>query len=235
MAAMPRRFYREVVVARAPEGHVVRLDERALRSPAGNPFGLPTVRLAEAIAEEWRAQGDEIRPATMPLMQLAATAIDRVAPAPHETIEAIAAYAETDLLCYWAAEPTTLVERQQRLWQPILDWASLALDAPFAVATGVVPRPQPAGALSAVRATLAGRDPFGLAALGSLTAASGSVILALAVLAGRLDAETAFALSQLDESFQIERWGEDAAAAARRAELRAEVQVAARFLALLEA
>ncbi len=233
--AAPRRFYREVAVVRLPESHVVRLDDRVLRSPAGKPFELPTAALAEAIAAEWRAQGDKILSASMPLMQLAATAIDRIAPAPAETVAAIAGYAETDLLCYRAEEPAALVERQQRLWQPILDWAGLYLDAPFVVATGVVHQPQPAAVPSAVRAALADLDPFRLAALAALTGAAGSVVLALAVHAGRIDAETAFPLSQLDESFQIERWGEDAEAARRRAALRAELLGAARFLALLEA
>jgi chaperone required for assembly of F1-ATPase len=231
----PRRFYREVAVARAPGGHVVRLDDRVLHSPAGRPFELPTEALAEAIAAEWRAQGDRIAPESMPLMQLAATAIDRIALAPEETVAAIAGYAETDLLCYRAEEPAALVERQQRLWQPILDWAGLHLDATFVVANGVAYRPQPATVLSAVRAALANLEPFRLSAVAALTGAAGSVVLALAVNAGRIDAGTAFALSQLDESFQAERWGEDAEAARRRAAVRAELLETARFLALLEA
>lgn len=233
--AAPRRLYREVAVARVPGSHVVRLDDRVLLSPGGRALDLPTARLAEAIAEEWRAQGDRIAPATMPLMQLVATAVDRVAPAAPETVAAIAGYAETDLLCYRAETPAALVERQQRLWQPILDWAALHLDASFTVATGLVPRPQPPAVLAAVQAALRELGPFRLAGLGSLTAATGSVVLALAVAAGRIDAEAAFDLSQLDESFQIERWGEDAEAARRRAALRAEILAVARFLALLEA
>lgn len=230
-----RRPYREVAVARLPEGHGVRLDDRALLSPAGRALVLPTAALAEAIAEEWRAQGDRISPPTMPLMQFATTAVDKVAAAPVDTVAAIAAYAETDLLCYRAEAPAALVERQQRLWQPILDWAALHLDASFAVVTGIQPRPQPPAVLAAVRGAIARLDPFRLAALASLTGATGSVVLALAIAAGRIDAETAFALSQLDESFQIERWGEDAEAARRRASLRLDILMAARFLALLEA
>lgn len=229
-----RRPYREVAVARLPEGHGVRLDDRALLSPAGRALVLPTAALAEAIAEEWRAQGDRISPPTMPLMQFAATAVDKVAPAAVDTVAAIAAYAETDLLCYRAEAPAALVERQQRLWQPILDWAALHLDASFAVVTGIQPRPQPPAVLAAVQGAVAQLDPFRLAALASLTGATGSVVLALAIAAGRIDAETAFALSQLDESFQIERWGEDAEAARRRGNLRLDILMAARFLALLE-
>jgi chaperone required for assembly of F1-ATPase len=232
---MVRRFYRQVAVACLPEGYVVRLDDRVLRSPAGNAFAMPNAALAEAIAGEWRVQGDKIAPATMPLMQLAATAIDRIAPVSAETVAAIVGYAETDLLCYRAAEPAALVERQQRLWQPILDWAGIYLDAPFIVTTGIMHRPQPAAVGVAVRAALAELEPLRLAALAAIAGTVGSAVLAIAVHAGRIDAETAFVLSQLDESFQIERWGEDAETAGRRAQLRAELLDAARFLALLKA
>jgi chaperone required for assembly of F1-ATPase len=230
---LSRRFYRAVTVAAAPDGFRIKLDERTLRSPANREFVLPTRGLAEAIAEEWRAQGDKIAPATMPLMQIAATAVDQVAAAPADTAAAIVGYAGTDLLCYRAEAPAALVERQQRLWQPILDWAALHLDAPFVVTAGVMHRPQPEAALAVVQAAIAGFDPFRLAALSLLTAATGSVVLALAVRAGRIDPDAAAALSQLDESFQAEQWGEDAEALGRRVSLQADILAAGRFLALL--
>jgi chaperone required for assembly of F1-ATPase len=232
---LSRRFYRAVTVAPAPDGFRIKLDERGLRSPARRELVLPTRALAEAIAEEWRAQGDEIVPATMPLMQIAATAVDRVAAMPAETAAAIVSYAGADLLCYRAEAPAALVERQQRLWQPILDWAALHLDAPFVVTTGVMHRPQPQAALAAVQAAIAGLDPFRLAALSLVTAAAGSVVLALAVRAGRIDPATAAALSQLDERFQAEQWGEDVEALIRRESLQADILAAGRFLALLGA
>lgn len=231
----PKRFYRAATAEAVPRGYAIRLDARMLKSPAGRPLLLPTAALAAAIAAEWHSQGERIVPASMPLMQLAATAVDRVAPAPEETVATIAGCAATDLLCYRAEGPAPLVERQHYHWQPILDWAALHLDARFRVTTGVVPLDQPAPALAAVRAALAALDPFRLAALSVLTQATGSAILTLALRVGRIDAATAFALSQLDASFQIERWGEDAEAARGRAAIKADIEAAARFLALLDA
>lgn len=221
-------------MARLPEGFAVLLDGRRLQSPANRPLLLPTAALAEAIAAEWAAQGEKILPASMPLMQIAATAVDRVAPTAAETAAAIARYAETDLLCYRADGPPALVERQQRQWQPILDWVALALDAPFRVTAGVVPLTQPAAVGTAVSAQLAQLDPFRLAALSVATAAMGSVVLALALEAGRIDAGAAAELSQLDERFQAEQWGSDAEAAARRAAQTAEIEAVERFIRLLE-
>ncbi len=230
----PKRFYRAAKAEAVPGGHQIRLDDRLLKSPGGNPFLLPTAALADAIAEEWQSQGERIVPASMPLMQLAATAIDRVEPALAETIAGIGSYATTDLLCYRAEEPAALVERQQRLWQPLLDWAALHLDAGFRVTAGVVPLDQPPATLAAVHAALGALDHFRLAALSVLTQATGSAVLAMALQGGRIDAETAFELSQLDETFQIERWGEDAEAMRRRTLVKSDIAAAGRFLSLLE-
>lgn len=230
-----KRFYGEATARGEAGGHGIALDGKSLRSPAGKPFLLPSPTLAEAIAAEWQAQGEQVVPATMPLTQLAATAIDRIAGAEAETVAAVAGYGATDLLCYRAEGPRELVERQERLWQPLVDWARLHFDAPLIVAAGVVPRPQPAEALKAIEAAVAALDTFRLTALASATGAAGSVILGLALVERRLAAAEVYELSQLDESFQIEKWGEDAEAARRRADLKAEIEAAERFLVLLEA
>ncbi|MFZ5792160.1 MAG: ATP12 family chaperone protein [Pseudomonadota bacterium] len=230
-----KRFYRDAAACSEAGGHGILLDGKSLKSPAGKRFLLPSAALAEAIATEWRDQGEKIVPVTMPLMQLAATAIDRVTEARAETVATVAGFGATDLLCYRAESPRELVERQERLWQPLVDWARLHLDAPLVVVAGVVPRPQPREALKAIEAAVAALDAFRLTALASATGAAGSVILGLALIERRLPAIEVYELSQLDESFQIEKWGEDAEAARRRADLKAEIEAAEQFLTLLEA
>jgi chaperone required for assembly of F1-ATPase len=211
----------------------VALDGKAVRTPAKVELRLPGVALAAAIAAEWDAQQDEIRPATMPLFRLAATAIDRTAAQRALVVAETAGYAGTDLVCYRAESPPALAARQHAMWQPLIDWAALRYDAPLAVTTGIVPAPQSPAALRAFAAIVAAQDDFRLTALHTLTAACGSLVIALAILEGQLDAEAAFAASQLDESFQIETWGEDAEVAARRHALAADIAAAVRFIALL--
>ncbi|QEX21915.1 ATPase [Hypericibacter adhaerens] len=206
-----------------------------MRSPAGRPFLLPTAGLAEAIAAEWQSQGEQIKPASMPLMQLAATAIDRVADEPGATVKGIAGFAETDLVCYRAEGPRSLFERQEQLWQPLVDWVRLQYDAPLIVVTGIMPRSQPPEALRAIEAAVAALEPFRLTALAAATAAAGSVVLGLALLEGRLTGAEVHDLSLLDETYQTERWGVDEEAARRQADLKAEIQSAERFLTLLSA
>jgi len=228
-----KRVYREVRIAPAGDGWCIRLDARQLQTPARMPLALPAEPLAAAIAAEWDAQVDSIVPATMPLMRLAATAIDRVAPSRQQVVDEVVGYAETDLVCYRAERPDDLVARQAAIWQPLVDWATLRFDAPLQVTTGVTPRPQPRGVAAALRSVVAPMDVFRLSALHGATTACGSLVIALALAERRLDAEAAWQASQLDETYQMEKWGADPEAVKRRDELKRDIQSIARFLELL--
>jgi chaperone required for assembly of F1-ATPase len=224
-----KRVYKSAAVLPAEAGYAVALDARRVKTPGRRDLVLPTERLAAAIAEEWNAQTGEIRPAQMPLSRLANTAIDRT-PAHHDKIvEEVANYAGTDLVCYRAERPPALAARQHAAWQPLLEWAAGRFDAPLEVVNGILPRTQPARSLKSFALAVAEHDDFALTALHAATTACGSLVIALALFAGRLDAEGAFAASQLDESHEIEKWGEDSEAAERRRALAADIAAAARF------
>lgn len=224
-----KRVYDSAAVTEAEGGWGISLDGRPLRTP----LVLPTQALAEAIAAEWNAQGESVEPATMPLTRLASTARDRVASQREAVIDEIAAYGASDLLCYRAEHPQALVQRQAEAWQPLLDWAARRYDAPLAVTSGVLPVAQAPQSLAALRAAVADYDSFALAVLHAATHASGSLILALALATGHLDAAAMAEVSQLDETYQAEKWGQDAEAEERLAGLRAQLRDAERFLGLL--
>jgi chaperone required for assembly of F1-ATPase len=227
-----KRFYKQVDSAAGPEGFAIRLDGKPVKTPIGRRLEVPAPALAEAIVAEWLAQEAEVRPASMPLTQLASTALDRVGPERAAIAAQMMDYAGTDLLCYRADFPPDLAERQARHWQPLLDWADEALGSRLTVTAGIVAVTQPEPALTALRAHLDGLDVWRLTAAQSACAATGSLVLALALTAGRIDAAQAFALAHLDEDYQIEKWGEDYEAADRRAALRADLAAAERLLAL---
>ena len=228
-----KRFYAHASVRATADGHAVELDGKPLRTPAKAPLVVPSAALAQAIAEEWGAQGEEVKPAELPLTRLAGTAIDLVTPRRAEVVAEVARYAGTDLVCYRAGHPPELATRQHVAWQPLIDWATLRYDAPLDVTAGVVPIAQATGTLRAFTAAVDAYSPLELAALHLATAACGSLIVALALLEGRLDAEEAFAASQLDETFEIELWGEDAEQMQRRAALMDDIALAARLVRLL--
>jgi chaperone required for assembly of F1-ATPase len=225
-----KRFYQAVAIAAAAGGHRLLLDGRPLRTPGRRELILPSAALAEALADEWRAQDETIRPDAMPLTRLANTAQDRMPELRAAAIDEAVGYAGTDLLCYRAATPLALVERQQRLWQPLLDWAASAFGTRLAVTTTLLPVTQPDAALRGLRAAVEAQGDWPLVGLHAATTALGSLVLGLALTRGRIDAEQALAASLLDELFEIERWGKDAETERRHGALRREVESAARFL-----
>jgi chaperone required for assembly of F1-ATPase len=231
-----KRFWDAAAVDRTAKGHAILLDGKPMRLPSGSPLVVGPARLARAIAEEWRAagggKGGEMSFKDTPLTRLAGTALERIAPDPAPTIDAIARYGETDLLCYRAATPQSLVHRQHQRWQPWLDWAALAYDAPLRVTTGVAYVKQHRDSVAALRRAVAALDVDALAGLGIAVPALGSLVLGLALAAGEVDAETAFSLGALDELFQAEQWGDDYEAVDRRTSMLADIVLAARYVDL---
>jgi chaperone required for assembly of F1-ATPase len=234
---MKRFWEAALAVPRVEGGYGVVLDGRPLRLPGGSILATEKRRLAEAIAEEWHkaggAKGGEMRQEDVPLTRILASAQERIAPDPKPMVEGIVQYGVTDLLCY-RTEDHRLAARQAEAWQPLLDWAALALDAPLRVTQGVMPVAQPPESLAALQAAVARHHAAGLAALGVAVPALGSLVLGLALSLGRLSAAEAHRLAILDELFQEEFWGSDPETVARRQSRLDDVQLAERFMALVE-
>ena len=228
-----KRFYKQAGVVPVAAGHGVTLDGRLVKTPGKRDLVVPSPALAAAMAAEWKAQQGEIRREAMPLTRLAGVTIDRSSIEREAVVSQVAHHAGTDLVCYRATHPPALAARQQMVWQPLIDWATERYAAPLVVTNGVIPTGQPAASLAAFADAVAAHDDFSLTALHAATTACGSLVIALALLEERLDAGDAFAASQLDESFQIESWGEDGEQGKRRAALAAEIAAAAEFASRL--
>jgi chaperone required for assembly of F1-ATPase len=230
-----RRFYKETSAAEEGSTHIVRLDQRTLRTPAGQQLKLPTKALAEAIAAEWGAQGEFIVPTSMPLTQLAFAAIDHTPQRREQLVDYIAKFAETDLVCHRAEAPAPLVARQSMLWDPLVAWGASDLGAMLPVVVGVTPALVHSETLETLRARAGACDDFQLTALAHAAGAAGSAIIAFAMLHSRLDAAAAFTASALDDIWSLDNWGEDAVARSRLERLRGEFDAVSRFFAALSA
>ena len=226
------RFYRDVVVEKAGEAYRILLDGKPLRTPVGAPFLLPNETLAQAVADEWQAQGEKFNAESLHLTKLANTAIDRVAANREAWIEQILAFARSDLLCYRAIAPQGLVARQAAQWDPLLQWARARYGAQLRTATGIGFVEQPPEAIEGLARALEGHDDFALAALHAAATLTGSAIIALGLSEERLGAEEAFAAAELDEIYQAERWGQDSDALIRSQKKATELTNIARFFRL---
>jgi chaperone required for assembly of F1-ATPase len=226
-----KRFYKTVTVS---EAHGILLDGRTVKTPLKAVVALPNAALAEAVAAEWRAQDKLINPAFMPMTKLANTAIDRATAERAAVVKEIVDYAGSDLVCYWAATPPELVQRQSQHWQVIVDWAEATLGAKFKIARGITHVPQSAAAIAAVQCFVEVQDQWRLTALYLLTTLTGSTLLSCMALVGALAPDAAWAAAHVDEDYQIENWGLDWEAEQRLTSRRNEFNGLVRFVSLLD-
>jgi chaperone required for assembly of F1-ATPase len=228
-----RRFYAAATAAEDAGAHIVRLDQRTLKTPAGKPLHMPTRALAEAVAAEWDAQAEIIAPSTMPITRFAFAAIDLMATKRDDLARDLAQYIETDLVAHRADAPPGLVARQSEHWDPIVAWAERRFGIAVPVVTGIIPA-APASQHRAVLEREIGKlDHLHAMALAQGVTLAGSVLIGFALVEGELDAEAAFAAAALDNLWSLENWGEDAEARARLDHQRAEFAALQRFVASL--
>ncbi|MEJ5975265.1 ATP12 family protein [Novosphingobium sp. PS1R-30] len=227
-----KRFYKQVSVGQNEEGWRVLLDGRGLKTVSGRAQVLPTQALAEALAEEWADQGDEIDPASFVLRDMADYAIDVVGQDRSDAIRSLVAYAGTDTLCYRAEPDEPLHERQLEVWEPLLHAAEQRWDVHFERIDGIMHRPQPAATLTRMEAVLAAESDHVLAAVNTLTNLASSLVIALAALAPEADAEALWDVANLEEDWQASLWGKDAEAEERRAQRLAVFETAMRYARL---
>ena len=228
-----KRFWESAEGRAIDGGFAVFLDARMVKTPAKKELVVPTLALASAIAKEWDAQVETINPTTMPMTRSANVAIDKVATQFSEVAEIVASYGESDLICYLAEGPQELIERQKRVWQPLLDRTEKEIGVSLAVGSGVVPISQEVSQIQKLKNTVAGYDSFELTALHELVSLSGSLVIGLAAMRDWAPDEELWAASRVDEDWQIEAWGEDEEAqAVERAKWAAFAQ-AKQFAALL--
>ncbi|OYV35117.1 MAG: hypothetical protein B7Z81_09140 [Acidocella sp. 20-61-6] len=232
-----KRIWKSVDTIEATNGFNVLLDGKPIKKPSGTPLTIPFSALAEAVAEEWRGaglDGGDIKPDDLPLTRMATTAIDRVATSYNEIIDQLVSYGLNDALCYRTETPASLAALEQSQWQPWLTWAAETYGVVLNTGFGITPIAQPPGTAETFSAALRAFDIYELTALGVAVPAMGSLVLGLALTAHRLDAQTAFDISHIEEKFQVERWGTDDLAEERRLAILTDLQLCVRFMALCD-
>ncbi|GHF24627.1 ATPase [Kordiimonas sediminis] len=229
-----KRFYKTVIVVPADGGHKIQLDGRDIRTPKRSTVVVPSERLATAMADEWAAQEDTIKPEDMHLNRLANTAIDRVATQKDAVVDELVGYAQSDLICYRADHPKELVARQAKEWDPVLDWVRDTFGVDLKTTTGVLHVAQSDQDVQRIKTAIDALDAYEVSGLHALTTGFGSVALALACLREGRDFEACWTASRVDEDFQRDKWGADAEADAVRNALYSELKVADKYLKLLK-
>jgi chaperone required for assembly of F1-ATPase len=226
---MMKRFYKDVTLGQENTSFQVFLDGRPIRTPAQNTLLLPSRQLAEAIRQEWKNQGEKIKPDSMPMMTLACSAIDLVPTQRKAIVDELLQFAQMDTLLYQVSSPETLAEKQARLWPPLVQWCEQRWDVTFSVAKDTLAITQSKRCLEQLRQTLEAQENFALSGLACAVRAASSLIVGLALLEGRVTAEQAFEAGELEILHNREVWGDDPDLEKRLAATRADFDAAARF------
>lgn len=227
-----KRFYRDVSVEPREHGFGVLLDGRPIKTAAGSPQTVPNRAMADALAAEWAAQGEELDLAKFRFRDLADYAIDIVGRERGTTLDKLLAFAETDTLCYRADPEEALYRRQLEMWEPLLTALEDAEGVQLARVSGIIHRAQPAETLTVLRTRLAALDDFTVAGLLTCTSLAASLCIGLAALRPDADLDALWDAANLEELWQAELWGQDAEAEARMEQRHAEFRRGAEFVRL---
>lgn len=188
-------------------GFEIQLDARSVMTPHKSKLAVPTIALAERIAEEWRAVEGVIKPANMPMTKRANSAIERIAHQRSEIEAHLCDYVMTDLICYRAASPKELVERQC-VWDEWLVWAE-KFGLKLHTTIGVMPISQDETNRMHAKAWLSQWNTFEFVGVYDFITLTGSFVLGMTIAEKILQPKQAFELSQIDEKYQESVWGID--------------------------
>lgn len=230
-----KKFYKTAEAGTAPGGFVVRLDGKIVKTPLHNMLLLPSRALAEALAEEWAHQGETVKPETMPFTKLANTLIDKAKGPERGAMEdQLIEYGGSDLVCYHATHPEKLVRLHEQKWTPLVQWLRQAHDVNLEIVAGIQYHTQPPLALENLALLIRGLSPEDFIIAQAVTATTGSVVIALALLAGKITPHEAYEAACVDELYQLETWGADAPAQKRLDNIHADLDSVAQFRDLLK-
>lgn len=202
-----RVYDRATVRALGAAEYVVALDGRDVRTPAKRLLVLPTRALALGVALEWEAQGTHLRPDTMPLMKLATTTIDQVPTIRPTMVESMIRCLESDAACFRSSEEPMLAAKEEGAYAQLLEWAGNDLGLRLSVSDNLALQ-HPSEAVPRAQELLGLADDWELAALDQAANTAKSLVIALALVRGRIRAADACAAARVAEQHQIDEWGE---------------------------
>ncbi len=205
-------FYKTIDVKEMPDGksHGIVFDGKYdLKTPAKKPFLVPSKYLAHSIAAEWMWQkGNKVEPETMPLMSLAATAIDE--PQSGEMIAtSLCSFLPTDPVLCREDDPSKvdLSVRQASILDPYIVYVNNLLGTRFHPSTSIVGAAISVKDAGLVKEYILGLDSWQRSALMELSSACKSLCMAIGGVQGEFTADELIHASRIEEEYQIQQWG----------------------------
>jgi chaperone required for assembly of F1-ATPase len=203
-----KRFYKTVTAVDGDGGYRIHLDGKPVKTPSRQELVAPSREIAALLVSEWEAQAETIKPDTMPVTQIVTTVREHGEALRPAITEEILGYLNTDLLCYRAAEPEAVGNRQILQWDPWLSWFEKRFSVPLQTTLGLTALRQPDAAHRAVREAVEELDLWRFTVVQIVTGISGSIILALAFAEKAASVEDVFHAIHVEEDYRAEIYNE---------------------------
>lgn len=224
-----KRFYKMVTLEKTPAGYGVFLDGKPVKTPLGKILSLPHETLAAKVAAEWDAQQEKININDMRMTQLAYTYADKAESERGEIIAELLPYIETELICYPAPHPAELQQKQQQLWQPLMQQFTEKTGVTLNTVTEITSAANGADEMAAFEAVLEKEDGLTFTAVQAAVPLLGSAVLGYALAKKWITPSAAHEAALVEEHHQAAQWGDDEEAAKKRKELLVNLEAIADF------
>ncbi|KAK4317530.1 hypothetical protein Pmani_011376 [Petrolisthes manimaculis] len=203
-----KRFFKNVTVAGTSSLYEINLDHRKLKTPAGNLVQIPNYGLALAVANEWSAVKEKIRPSLMHLTGLTNTVLDNPGrTTKYDLSGKILDYVETDTLLFREDGTDDFTQLQIKEWDPVLNWFNERFETDLKPCHGFQAAEVSTQTKERIRRYLLSYDIWAVNGLLYGIEALRSVILTLAAAERKISAVRAVELSRLETIFQTSQWG----------------------------
>jgi chaperone required for assembly of F1-ATPase len=189
--------------------YCIQINSKLAKSPKGNLIELPNIKLAKIVLDNYKLKLETKNINIVSPIKLTNTAIDKIKFEKVNYINEMVSYLNSDVVCYFSAAPDDLVERQKQLWLPIVHFMMKFYDINLIYTSDISALNQNESSLMKLKTILKEKNIFELSALYALSQLTKSIMISLALVNNKISVKKAFESSNLEELYQISKWGKD--------------------------
>ena len=189
--------------------YLLNINNKSLKTPDGNIIELPSIKLAKILLKDYEFSFKSkplniVRP-----IKITNTAIDKIKPNNIFYINEITDNLNNDMICYFANSPVELVDLQNKDWLPLINYMKSSYNIELIYTSKLFSINQKPDSLLKLKNILNEINIFKLSAIYTLSQITKSIIISLALVNNKISAKKAFENSNLEELYQISKWGKD--------------------------
>ena len=185
------------------------INNKSLKTPDGNIIELPSMKLAKLLLKDYESSFNSKSLNIVRPIKITNTAIDKIKANNIFYINEITDNLNNDMICYFANSPLELVDLQNKEWFPLINYMESSYNIELIYTSKLFSINQKPDSLLKLKNILNEINIFKLSAIYTLSQITKSIIISLALVNNKISAKKAFENSNLEELYQISKWGKD--------------------------